>query len=422
MRTAPQHPLRSTDRLDQDVTMQSAYSTQVAQQRAMVSQPLVARPLTPGTRLRGNRYRLLESLERQDWLSGTYEAIWLGQDAHRSGAQVVICEVTLPEPNSIMTQTLLRTATMSLVNVGRHRHIPALWDAFSDQGRGFFVFEPVDGESIVARLRYSGRPMPEQEVIECCLQMTEVLELLAQQSPPFAHGLIRPEHILVGRNGSHYYLTTFSVVLAGGGTQFLTGIERSRLSPYVAPEFARGVADSRTDVYSLIATAYYAVTGTAPTGISGSIPPAQRINNAISPAFDAILTRGLRSIAGQRYQRPSELRQDLLALRSVNGTIEPGGQRDRRSEQAYQWDAPTSAAANRQPVGRTYNGQSVPYADALPIRLAIDVPEEEQVILLPKPEEMPSMPPANERLNAALLLGAILVALIILVVLTQVPL
>jgi serine/threonine protein kinase len=331
----------------------------------------------------------------------------------------MICEVTLPEGNSIMTQTLLRTATMSLVNVGRHRHIPALWDAFSDQGRSFFVFEPVDGESIAARLRYSGRPISEQEVIEFCLQMAEVLELLAQQSPPFAHGMIRPEHVLVGRNGSQYYLTTFSVVLAGGGTQFITGIDRMRLSPYTAPEFTRGVADSRSDIYSLIATAYYAVTGTAPTGINGSIPQAQRINNAVSPAFDAILTRGLRSIAGQRYQRPSELRQDLLALRSVNGTIEPGSQRERRNGFDYQWDASTGAAANRQPTGRAYEGQSASYSDALPIKLVIDEPEEEQVILLPKPEEMAPMPRANDRRNAVLLLGAILVALIILVVLTQ---
>src|SRR5690242_4141434 len=86
-----------------------------------------------------------------------------------------------------------------------------------------------------------------------------------------------------------------------------------------SPEFIRGVVDVRTDMYSLIATAYHAVTGTVPSGISGSIPQAQRINHAISPEFDAILTKGLRSIANQRYQRPSELRQDLLALRSVSG-------------------------------------------------------------------------------------------------------
>lgn len=397
---------------------------QAAQPR-VASYPFAVRPLQPGTRLRGNRYRLLELLERQDWLSGAYEAVWVGQDAHRGGGQVMICEVVLPEPNSIMTQTLLRTATMSLVSVGRHRHIPALWDAFSDQGRGFFVSEPIEGESLATRVRYSGRPMLEEDVIECCLQITEVLELLAQQSPPFAHGLIRPEHIMVGRSGSQYYLTTFSVVLAGGGTQYINGIDRSRLSPYTAPEFTRGVADTRTDIYSLLAAAYFAVTGSTPSSLSGNIPQAQRLNSAISPEFDAILSRGLRSVATQRYQRPAELRQDLLALRSVSGTLVPGSQRDMRAggSLGYERDFPSTFAAHRQQNSDRHE-QSVkeappPLIQDFPIGLEIDQPEEERAALLPKPEELPPMPASNDQMNAVMLLGLILVVLIILVVLSQ---
>ena len=384
-------------------------------------QPFVVRPLLPGAQLRGNRYRLLELQERQDWLAGTFEAVWLGQDAHRGGAQVMICEVVLPEANSVMTQTLLRTATMSLVNVGRHRHIPALWDAFSDQGRSFFVFERVDGEAVYSRLRYTGHPMPEHEVVEFCLQMTEVLELLAQQSPPLVHGLIRPEHVLIGRNSSQYYLTTFSVVLAGGGTQYVAGMERARLSPYASPEFVRGVADTRSDVYSLIATAYYAVTGTVPSGgASGSIPSAQRINSAISMEFDAILMKGLRPLAGQRYQRPSELRQDLLSLRSVSGSIVPGGgERSVRTGSLvdYGRQASAPATANRQQPERVAQQQEA--ATALPIKMVVDDQDEEQVVLLPKPEELPPIPKSNDQLNAVMLLGLVLVALIVLVILSQ---
>ncbi len=382
------------------------------------SQPLNARPLTPGAQLRGNRYRLQELMERQDWLSGVFEAVWIGRDSQRGGQQVVICEVALPETASVMSQSILRTATMSLASVGRHPRIPALWDAFSDQGRSLFVFEPIEGESLLQRLRYTGRPLPEQEVIECCLQMTEVLDLLSQQSPQMVHGLIRPEHIITGRNGSQYSLTNFSVVLAGGATQFVVGIERNRLSAYTAPEFVRGVVDVRTDMYSLIATAYHAVTGTVPSGISGSIPQAQRINHAISSEFDAILTKGLRAVANQRYQRPSELRQDLLALRSVSGSlVSPAS-----SPAAY---AGTAAAnyAQSQPARSNQQSQFAQRNQAdfmpLPISMATDDPENERVLLLPKPEDLPPMRQADDRLSAALWLGAILVSLIILVVLSQ---
>jgi Protein kinase domain len=359
------------------------------------------RPLLPGVLLRGGRYRLQELQERQDWLSGVFEAIWTGKDSHRGDSRVTIIEVVLPENTSVMTQTILRTATMSLASVGRHPHIPTLWDAFSDQGRSFFVFEPVEGESLMARMRYSGRALPEQEVIECCLQMTDVLDLLAQQSPQLVHGLIRPEHILVGRNGSYYILTNFSIVLAGGATQYIVGLDRSRLSPYAPPEFVRGVVDVRTDMYSLIASAYHAVTGSVPAGIGGSVPQAQRINPTVSPEFDAILAKGLRAVANQRYQRPSELRQDLLAMRSVSGSLVSG-----------RGNLPSG---NRQPIQRSADN----FAQALPLPLNTADDVEERASLLPRPEDLPPMRGGNDALSAALLLCFILACCIVLVMLSH---
>ncbi len=374
-----------------------------------------ARPLLPGVLLRGGRYRLQELQERQDWLSGVFEAVWVGKDAHRGGSLVMICEVVLPESTSVMTQTTLRTATMALASVGRHPHIPTLWDAFSDQGRSFFVFEPIEGESLMARMRYSGRALPEQEVIECCLQMADVLELLSQQSPQLVHGLIRPEHIILGRNSSQYILTNFSIVLAGGATQYITGMERSRLSPYTAPEFARGVVDVRTDMYSLIATAYHAVTGSVPAGISGSIHQAQRINPNVSSAFDGILTKGLRAVANQRYQRPSELRQDLLAMRSVSGTLVSGN----GSNPGYQNNAPSLVSRNGQRSDLSTQRTPDHVAQALPFMLNATEDMEERVSLLPNPEDLPPMKEANDVLSATLLLCLILVGLIAIVILSH---
>jgi serine/threonine protein kinase len=374
-----------------------------------------ARPLLPGVLLRGGRYRLQELQERQDWLSGVFEAVWIGRDSHRGGSQVLIREVVLPDNTSVMTQTVLRTATMTLASIGRHPHIPALWDAFSDQGRSFFVFEPIEGESLMTRMRYSGRALPEQEVIECCLQMTDVLELLAQQSPQLVHGLIRPEHIILSRNGAQFILTNFSVVLAGGATQYIVGMERSHLSSYTAPEFIRGVVDVRTDMYSLIATAYHAVTGSVPAGISGSIPYAQRINPNISSAFDAILAKGLRSVPNQRYQRPAELRQDLLAMRSVSGTLVSGN----GSNSAFQQHIPSFGSNIGQRTDAPFQRVPDHVAQALPLLLNPTEDVEDQVSLLPKPEDLPPMKAANDSLNAVLLLSLILICLIVIVVLSH---
>lgn len=371
------------------------------------------RPLAPGTLLRGGRYRLQEQTERQDWLSGVYEAVWIAQDAGRGGSQVMVCEVMLPE-NSLVTQTTLRTATIALTSVGRHPHIPTLWDAFSYQGRNFFVFEAIDGESLLARMRRTGHALPEQDVVECCLQMTEVLELLAQQSPPLVHGLIRPEHIIISRPGSQYMLSTFSVILAGGATQFVSGIDRTRLTPYTPPEFVRGLIDVRTDLYSLLATAYHAVTGSAPAGVSGSIPQAQRINPNVSAQLDAILSKGLRPVSSQRYQRPSELRQDLLAMRSVSSTLvsSPEG----RAAPAFK--APIAADRSSASGFAAQNVQES-VAQAFQSLAPTEVDLQENRTLLARPEELPPISQGNDMLQSALWVGLILVALILLVALAH---
>lgn len=370
------------------------------------------RPLLPGTLIRNGRYRLHEMLERQEWSSEAYEVMWLAQDAQRSGAQVAICELAIPNSKSMMVQSMLRSATMALTSVGRNQHIPTLWDAFNDQGRNFFVFEFIEGEALLARVRRTGRPLSEQEVIECCLQMTEVLELLSQQSPPLVHGQIRPEHI-VRRSGSQYVLTNFSIVLAGSAVQLVSGADRSRLSPYTAPEFTRGVIDGRSDLYSLLATAYHLITGSVPTSMNGTIPQAQRLNPNVSPQFDAILMRGLSPVAIQRYQRPAELRQELLSIPSTtgshivkSGSLSYGGQAEQ----------PMSLASSPSQPAPDIATQLLPGTLAPATEYTQD---QEHRTLLPRPEELSPMSQGNDLQQAAFWLVGLLVCLIAVVVLSR---
>jgi serine/threonine protein kinase len=359
------------------------------------------RLLLPGSILHGGRYRVLELRSRQEWAYGAFEAMWIGQDAQRGGSQVMIWEVVLPEMASSAIQARLRAATMALASISRHPRVPTLSDAFSDQERTFFVFEPIAGESLLARMHRTGRALPEQDVIECCLQITEVLELLSQQMPPLVHGLIRPEHIIAAHNGSIYTLTNFSVVLMSGATQFITGIERSRLSPYTAPELIRGVVDGRSDLYSLVATAYHVITGSIPTQVDGNIPQVQRLNPNISAQFNAILAKGLRPIASQRYQRPAELLYDLQTIRSASPTLPRAGSRGSEwRAQAMRAEPPMAADS---------------VAQALPIPLTPAEDLDVHAPLLPSPEELPPLGHSNDTINALVLFGILLVCIFIIV-------
>ncbi len=368
------------------------------------------RPLEPGALLRNNRYQLRELVNRQEWQTNVYEATWLAQDAQRGGAQVVITELVVPESNSMSTQSMLRTATMALTSVGRHAHVPTLWDAFSDHGRNFFVFELIEGESLYARMLRTGRALSEQEVIEYCAQMVEILELLGQQVPAIVHGLIRPEHIILSSATNRYVLTNFSVILAGGGTQFVSGIDRVRLSSYMSPEFARGMVDTRSDLYSLIASAYHTATGSIPAiiGPLGTVTSAQRLNPNISSPLDQILAKGLRPIAVQRYQRAAELRSDLFAIYSINGSLV-----ERNASVSH----PQSAS---QVVQTQISSQMDAVAQVLPNMLATDFKDDqERKLLLPRPEDLPPIAERNDTQLSLFWLIGILACLTLVVLLSR---
>jgi serine/threonine protein kinase len=369
-----------------------------------------AQPLAPGTLLRNGRYRLREVQESQEWLDGVFEATWSAQDVFQGGTLVSIRELAFLETSSEGGRSILRTATTALLAIGRHPRVPALRDAFNDQGRSFFVFEHMEGESLQARLQYSGRPLEEQEVIEICLQMSEILELQAEQIPLLVHGLINPGHILVGRSGSQYVLTNFSVLLAGNATQFVAGIDRVHLSPYAAPEVTYGTIDGRSDLYSLLATAYYLVTGRLPERVNASIPSARRINANVSAEFEAFLVKGLLQVPSRRYQHPAELRLALLTMRSSGSSLMRGY--SRQSEQVPQAFLVKSLQSQ---------------AQVLPGSLLQEQPhlsdwrdeEEEHHRLLPRPENLPMMRRGHDTLNATLWLLTILVTMIAVIILAK---
>jgi serine/threonine protein kinase len=353
--------------------------------------------MTAGAHLRNGRYRLQEPLKRQVWGAGAFEATWIGRDLQQE-KQVMICEVVVPEQYSAQTLSIMHAATTSLLSVRQSAHLTPILDAFRDQERSFFVFAPPAGETLEAKLRREQRPFSEQAIIDFCLQMVDILETFSRKSPPLVHGLICPEHVLISYDGARYILSNFSIFAAGSATSILAGIERARLSPYMAPEFAHDDFDSRYDLYAVIATAYFLATGKPP--MANASPRVRSINPEISLALDAILAKGLRAIPQQRYQRPSQLRQDLLDLRTQKAREEmPLPARAPRIPPAFPGNAYTPTPA---PAG----GDGIP-----PLPIALLAPTEEQDVLLPAPETLPPLSMGGERLEAGIMLAILLAGL-----------
>ncbi|HXX79397.1 MAG TPA: hypothetical protein VEI53_12950, partial [Ktedonobacteraceae bacterium] len=109
------------------------------------------------------------------------------------------------------------------------------------------------------------------------------------------------------------------------------------------------------------------------------------------------------------------LRQDLLAMRSVSGTLVAG----KGNNPVFQKSSPTIASKNGQHTVLPVQNTTDQVAQALPLLMNTNDDFEEPVLLLPKPEDLPPMKAGNDTMNAAILLTLILVVLIVVVVLSQ---
>jgi len=342
-----------------------------------------------------------ELQSRQEWYSGAFEVIWIGRDFRRE-VQVVIHEVGVPDTTSEYVLPIMHAATVALLAIQHYPQVAPIVDAFHDQGRSFFVFELIQGETLLGRLRQLQHPLPEQEVIDFCLQMADILETLEQKSPSLVHGAIRPEHIYRVHNSSRYILCNFSLLVAGRATHLIANGEGVAPSPYTAPEFVHGFIDIRSDIYAVLATAYHLVTGRAPA--ANATRAAQSVNPAVSQALSAILTRGLHVSPQQRYQDPAQLRQELLALRTA-ASAAGGGPPPLQGTIADSFPPLHNVPAFAPRPNELLS--SMPYLFPIAPPSALD----EEHTLVPAPETLPPLRMGNEHLEAVLMLLAALLAL-----------
>ena len=357
-------------------------------------------PLLSGTLVHRDRYSLQKNLRQQEWPLGIVETIWSAFDTRLTRSLVLIYELSIPKDAPKEVQGIPYVATKVFTSIGRNAHVLPLRDVFSDKGHSFFVFEPVDGSSLLTLMFSSGEKLSEKEVITCCLQIVELLGICSQQSPPLIHGNIRPEYIMRKSFDSQYVLTNFSVALAGGLAQIVTERENLSNAPRATNELLRGKMDVRTDLYALLAMAHYALSGYWMSGgeTSGISTIATGVN--LSPQLRALLLKGLRAPFHQRYQRPAELYQDLLALYREYEKV-PSSHVSPVSEPGIRLSMPMVQPARREAADFIVPDQPVAGSP-------------ERTLLVPLPEELPPLKSAHDMRNAVLWFMGMLLCLVLL--------
>ena len=187
-----------------------------------------------------------------------------------------------------------------------HPNIVTIHEIVHSENMAAMVMELVDGTAL---RHLTGKPLPGSEFFRIGLQIAGALT--AAHSGGIIHGDIKPENILLRRDG-HIKVLDFGLArrIAGesGGTGFVGTLR------YMSPEQIEGERlTPATDIFSLGLVLFELITGkhpfpakspveTAKAIFTTSAPPASSINPEIGKSLDAFLAEML---ARDPAQRPS---------------------------------------------------------------------------------------------------------------------
>src|SRR5688500_11087925 len=196
-----------------------------------------------------------------------------------------------------------------------HPALPLVREDFFDGDRYVVAMDWVDGTDLARLLGERGRPgLAPSSVLAYLAQGAEALTHLHSQDPPVIHGDVKPANLVLTKGG-RVKLVDFGLSSAPAAPRRRAGTPGFR-----APELAAdGVPSRASDVYSLAASAFALLSGTAPSGV---LPSWEGIDPAQATQLEAALRLGLATDPGRRPATPGEL---VESLRTGWGAALPTG-------------------------------------------------------------------------------------------------
>lgn len=152
----------------------------------------------------------------------------------------------------------------------RNRHIVQVHDLFEENGTSYYVMDFVDGESLSNRMKRTGKPLSEKEVLAILPQVLEALEAVHEKG--IWHLDLKPGNIMVEGNGN-------AVLIDFGASKQMSASE-GYTTTTTAMCYTQGYAPPEqidqnmeligpwTDFYALGATLYNILTCNQPPSVS----------------------------------------------------------------------------------------------------------------------------------------------------------
>ncbi|MDO9454869.1 serine/threonine-protein kinase [Nocardioides sp.] len=265
----------------------------------------------------GDRYSLDREIGR-----GGMGAVWLGRD-ELLGRAVALKRVGIAPGGS--SPDLMRAEREARIAASlNHPNIVGVFDLVDDGDVQYLVMEYVEGTTLAELVREKGA-LPQQQVARLLAQVASALA--AAHANHVVHRDVKPSNILV-RDDGQVKLSDFGIARNETDNSLTqTGLVTG--SPaYLSPEVASGqLATPASDVWSLGATLYHALSGRPPYDVGDNVLGAlYRIVNEPVPRLDEagemapVLLATMAHDPRRRWNMEDVARVlDLLAVSSEEG-------------------------------------------------------------------------------------------------------
>ena len=264
--------------------------------------------------LLNRRYRIVEILG-QGGMASVYRAV-----DENLGVEVAVKENLFTTEEYARQFRLEATILASL----RQPNLPRVSDHFVIEPQGqYLVMDFIEGEDLRQRLDRLG-PLPEQEVIIIGVAICDAMAYMHSRQPMIVHRDIKPGNVRITPSG-HIYLVDFGLAKVVQGREATHTGARAMTPGYSPPEqYGSARTDGRSDIYSLGATLYCALTDALPEdGLERAmkrmeLTPIRERNPKVSEHVAGIVEQCLSIRPEDRYQSAEDLRYALMEARSIS--------------------------------------------------------------------------------------------------------
>jgi serine/threonine protein kinase len=154
-----------------------------------------------------------------------------------------------------------------------HSHLPSFLDAFIESGRYYVVLSYIEGNDLtdlIRIVRHRNEIVPVTKILHWLLEICDAVTFLHSQQPHVIHRDIKPDNIRITTTETAVLVDLGNAKAAADGSRTLIFIRHQGTPGYAPPEQYPGGSgtDTRSDIYALGGTLYFALTTREPLSVS----------------------------------------------------------------------------------------------------------------------------------------------------------